>query len=282
MGSPQRARRGARGRFSSGGEGRRGRSSKGGWGAPQRAGRGAGEAGGLLRGRGGVPSSTASRACLSYPCPPFPSTGPRVPKMAAAQRPGFPVANNQGVTPQASVGVSCPPPPTPILRPPGKMTLPRESWATPPSDSRRRETGLKRDAGVKGEHRGHGTGEGRRQPRAQRALHATGSRRARGAALRGGEGRPRACTCGGHALRPLPNCPLTCLWVSVRQAAERVLGREEKPQELKAQPGQTHNTLYPQQGAARSISSGAQGFCQEQMSGTRPAHGQCFPPQKDL
>ena len=138
------------------------------------------------------------------------------------------------------------------------------------------------DAGVKGEHRGHGTGEGRRQPRAQRALHATGSRRARGAALRGGEGRPRACTCGGHALRPLPICPLTCLWVSVRQAAERVLGRGEKPQELKAQPGQTHNTLYPQQGAARSISSGAQGFCQEQRSGTRPAHGQCFPPRKDL
>lgn len=30
------------------------------------------------------------------------------------------------------------------------MTLLRESWATPPSDSRRRETGLKRDAGAKG------------------------------------------------------------------------------------------------------------------------------------
>ena len=64
-----------------------------------------------------------------------------------------------------------------------------------------------------------------------------------------------ACTCGGHALRPLPSCPLTCLWVSVRQATERVLGNGEKPQELKAQPGQTHNTLYPHRGVPRSVSS---------------------------
>lgn len=35
------------------------------------------------------------------------------------------------------------------------------------------------------------------------------------------------------------------------------VGEGEKPQELKAQPGRTHNTLYPHRGAARSASSGA-------------------------
>ena len=37
------------------------------------------------------------------------------------------------------------------------------------------------------------------------------------------------------------------------------VGEREKPQQLKAQPGRTHNTntLYPHRGAARSASSGA-------------------------
>lgn len=135
-----------------------------------------------------------------------------------------------------------------------------------------RRGGVKGSAGDAGRVRGGGS----RVHSEQRAA------RGHAGPLCGGARACRACTCGGHALRPLPSCPLTCLWVSVRQATERVLGRGEKPQELKAQPGQAHNTLYPHRGAAPLHLFLPQGFCQGQKSGTRPAHGQCFPPRKDL
>lgn len=76
-----------------------------------------------------------------------------------------------------------------------------------------------------------------------------------------------ACTCSRHSLRPLPSCPLTCLWVSAAPRHSRGYWVGGEAKEVK---GQTPSTeALPPMGLGFPISSGSGGnllwACQAQV-----------------